>query len=220
MDAEDPIMVATDVELFPGDTGRLAEPARRVLVHLLHGPSLEFERHANLWNTLLVHKDEIASRLSELFLELVLDTDLGVAFTRQIVGGEKEFPRLLRRVPLTLIDSVLILHLREQLARAQARSERCVVSRDDLLTYLQLYQRVDNRDVAGFDKRANRAIDNAVKRSFLHRIRNSDGRYEVAATLKLLFAPEMVSALTEQYRKILAGEATVAAVDEDEEEGA
>lgn len=207
------------VGLFPNDVGALPAPARRVLVQLLHGPTLDRERHPMLWPELLIHRQVIASRLSELFLELMLDQDLGVAFTRQVYAEEGEFPRLLRRIPLTLIDSALVLHLRQQLARAQARNERCVVSREDLGVHLALYARVDIKDEAGFDKRVRASIDKMVKHSLLHKMRNSDGRYEVAVTLKLLFPAEAVQSLNEQYLQLLAG-GNLQADDEDEGEPA
>ena len=40
--------------LYPGDTGMLPEPARRALVQLLSGPSLEGRRHPRLWPALLL----------------------------------------------------------------------------------------------------------------------------------------------------------------------
>jgi len=203
--------------LFPQDTGTMPPAARRVYVHLLRGPSLEQSRNSQLWVDLLNHRELIAARLSEMFLELVLDADLGVAFTRQVTSAEDDFPKLLRRVPLTFVDSVLILHLRQQLARAQAGGERCVVAREDLINHLSLYERTGNTDAALFKKRANRAVDQMVNRSLLHKVRAPEDRYEVAATLKLLFAAEQVSALDEQYRKIAAGEVLVGAQEEDGE---
>jgi len=203
--------------LFPQDTGTMPFAARRVYVHLLRGPSLEQRRNSQLWVDLLTHRDLISARLSEMFLELVLDSDLGVAFTRQIAAPDDDYPKLLRRVPLTFIDSVLVLHLRQQLARAQASAERCVVAREDLINHLALYDRGGNTDAALFKKRANRAVDQMVNRSLLHKVRGTEDRYEVAATLKLLFAAEQVTALDEQYKRIAAGDVALGAQEEDED---
>lgn len=203
--------------LFPQDTGQMPAAARRVYVHLLRGPSLEERRNAQLWVELLNHREIIASRLSEMFLELVVDTDVGVAFTRQVESQDDDFPRLLRRVPLTFIDSVLMLHLRQQLARSQAAGERCVVAREDLIDHLALFERSGNTDTALFKKRANRAVDKMVGHSLLHKIRGNEDRYEVSPTVKLLFAVEQVTALEEQYRKIAAGEVQPASAEEEGE---
>ena len=88
-----------DGQLYPGDTGLLPEMARRALVQLLSGPSLEQRRHPRLRPALLQYQGLISSRLADLFLELILDADRGIAFTRQADTGELETPILLRRSP-------------------------------------------------------------------------------------------------------------------------
>ncbi len=113
--------------LFLGDNSTLPFDTRRVLIQLLMGPSLEAQRHSNLWPVLLRDEALIRSRLSELFLDLVLDHDLQVAFTRQLHVAELDIPVLLRRAQLTFVDSVLILYLRQRLAHAEAQGIRAVV---------------------------------------------------------------------------------------------
>lgn len=186
--------------LYPGDKGELPEAARRVLVQLLIGPALDRERHSRLWPALLQHEQVVRSRLADLFLELILDADNGVAFTRQADTGELEAPILLRRSPLTFIDSVLLLYLRAQLTAADTRGERAVVSADDMLEQLRLYQHKLNTDRAGFDKRARAAIEKAKKNSILGLIRGGEERYLISPSLKLMFGAEEVAELARQYR--------------------
>jgi len=57
--------------LYHGDSGELSLDARRVLVQLLAGPSLDGQRHSKLWPVLIRDEMAIRSRLSELFLQLV-----------------------------------------------------------------------------------------------------------------------------------------------------
>ena len=101
----------SDQALYQGDSGEMSLDARRVLVQLLAGPSLDGQRHSKLWPILIRDEAAIRSRLSELFLQLVIDRDLQVAFTRQADTGDLEAPRLLRRAKLTFLDSILLLHL-------------------------------------------------------------------------------------------------------------
>ena len=101
---------------YLGDTGRLPLDARRALCQLLIGPSIDQLRHAKLWPALIRSEAAIRSSLADLFLELVLDRDSGVAFTRQADTEDVDAPVLLRTSPLTFIDSVLLLYLRQQLA--------------------------------------------------------------------------------------------------------
>lgn len=192
-------------QLYPGDTGQLPEAARRALVQLLSGPALEQRRHPRLWPALLQHEAAIRSRLADLFLELILDADRGIAFTRQADTGELETPILLRRSPLTFIDSVLLLYLRQVLVDAELRGEPALVDRDELADQLRLYEPADNTDRAGFEKRITAAIEKAKKNSLLAALKGNADRFEVSASLKLIFGPEEVEQLTAIYQEMAAG---------------
>lgn len=187
------------VALYPGDTGQIPEEARRVLVQLLAGPSLDGKRHGKLWPALRRHEAVIRSHLSELFLELVLDDDLEVAFTRQADTGELDAPILLRRAPLTFIQSVLLLYLRQLLTEAAARGERAVVSGSEMVEQMKLYEPGENTDRAGFEKRIRAAIEKVKDHSIISPIRASEDRYEISPTLKLLFSADEIAALSRQY---------------------
>ncbi|RJQ45598.1 MAG: DUF4194 domain-containing protein [Gammaproteobacteria bacterium] len=188
-----------DPGLYPGDTGQLPEEARRVLVQLLAGPSLDSKRHGKLWPALRRHEAMIRARLAELFLELVLDDDLEVAFTRQADTGELDTPILLRRAPLTFIQSVLLLYLRQLLTEAAARGERAVVSGSEMVEQMKLYEPRENADRAGFEKRIRAAIEKVKDHSIISPIRASEDRYEISPTLKLLFSADEIAALSRQY---------------------
>ena len=195
--------------LFIGDTGELPLDTRRALVQLLSGPSLDGQRHTKLWPVLIRDEGIIRRRLADLFLELVIDRDLLVAFTRQADTGELEVPTLLRRSRLTFVDSVLLLFLRRQLAQAESHGERAVVSKEEIVDQLGLYEKAANTDKAGFAKRIHASIEKIKERSILQRIRASDDRYEVSPTLKLLFSAEEIQALTALYQRMAAGELTI-----------
>lgn len=197
---------APDAGLYEGDTGTLPEEARRVLVQLLAGPALDARRHSRLWPALLRHQEVVRSRLADLFLELVLDADLQVAFLRQADTGDLDAPILLRRTRLTFLESVLLLYLRQLLAQADVRGERAVVSEAEMLEQMQLYERTASTDRAGFEKRVNAAIEKVKRNSLLSAIRGSEGRYEIAPTLKLLFSAEEVTALARRYASLAQGD--------------
>jgi len=190
---------AAQQELYPGDRGQLPEDARRLLVQLLSGPSVDGRRHSRLWPALLRYQDVIRSRLADLFLELILDPDNQVAFIRQADTGELEAPILLRRTRLTFLESALLLHLRQLLAEADMRGERAVVAYQEMVEQMKLYEQTLNTDRAGFDKRINAAIEKVKKNSLISTIRGSDDRYEIAPTLKLLFSAEEIAALARTY---------------------
>jgi len=193
-------------KLFEGDTGELPLDTRRVLVQLLTGPYLDSKRHSILWPVLVRDSNIIKKRLADLFLELVIDFDMKVAFTRQVDTGDLETPTLLRSSRLTFVDSVLILFLRRQLAQAETHGERAVVSKDEIIEYLGIYEKAANTDKAGFYKRIQASIEKIKDRSILQKIRSSDERYEVSPTLKLLFSAEEIQALTALYQRMATGD--------------
>ena len=195
---------ASGPALYQGDSGELSLDARRVLVQLLAGPSLDGQRHSRLWPVLIRDEAAIRSRLSELFLQLVIDRDLQVAFTRQAETGELEVPLLLRRANLTFIDSLLLLHLRQRLTQAEARGDRAVVSTDEIVEFLGVYEQAGNTDRALFEKRIHASIEKIKKHSILRKIRASEDRFEISPTLKLLFSAEEIQALTRIYHGMRA----------------
>ena len=185
--------------LYPGDTGELPLEARRPLVQLLSGPSVDGRRHSRLWPALLRYREQVQSRLADLFLELVMDTDAQIAFVRQADTGELEAPILLRRTRLTYLESALLLYLRGLLADAELRGERAVVSMPEMMEQMKLYERALNTDRAGFERRVNAAVEKVKKNSLLTAVRGSEGRFEISPTLKLLFSAEEVAALSRIY---------------------
>jgi len=207
--------------LFSGDTGELPLDTRRTLVQLLSGPSLDGRRHPKLWPVLLRDEKIVRRRLADLFLELDIDSDMQVAFTRQAGQDEVEFPTLLRRAQLTFIDSVLLLYLRQQLSQAASRGERAVVSKDDIIEHLRMYEKTGNTDKAGFDKRVQASIEKIKKHYILQKIHSSEDRFEVSPTLKLLFSAEEIQALGKAYQDIVTdvqiNDATETLKDEEEE---
>jgi len=188
--------------LFIGDQGTLPVETRRVLVQLLLGPALDARRQTKLWPILLRDESTIRSRLHELFLELVIDRDLEVAFTRQVVSDELEVPILLRRTQLTFLDSLLLLFLRQRLTQSDAQAERAVLAHQEMVDHLAIFQRQGNVDHARFGKQIANTIEKAKKLSLLQKIRDSDDRYEVSPTLKLLFPAEEIQALARIYAEL------------------
>lgn len=211
---------------FLGDTGSLPVDTRRVLVQLLLGPSVDARRQSKLWPVLLRDEVVIRSRMHELFLEVVIDHEQQVAFTRQVISEELEVPILLRKASLTFLETALLLFLRQRLTQADAQGERAVVSLSDMQEHLGVFERDNNPDHARFGRQVINAVDKAKKLSLLQRIRSSDERYEVAPTLKLLFSAEEIQQLTRTYGRLAQAPQTmgvtddsvvVDVVDEDEE---
>ena len=202
---DEQLPAAPPAVLFLGDSGELTLDTRRALVQLLAGPSLDGRRHAKLWQVLLRDEALIGKRLAELFLELVIDRDMQVAFTRQADTADLEVPLLLRRAQLTFIDSVLVLYLRQRLTQADSHGDRAVVSLDEIMENLTLYERAASTDRAGFSKRVSASVEKVKKHNILQKIRGSEDRFEISPTLKLLFSAEEIQSLGTLYQQMAAG---------------
>lgn len=209
-----PMTEAPAAGLFADDSGSLPLDARRALCQLLSGPSVDARRHPKLWPALLHNEDALRARLSELFLELVVDRDDGIAFTRQADTGELDTPTLLRSSPLTFIDTVLLLHLRRHLAEADAHGQRAVVEEGPLVDELAVYEKNLSTDRAGFMRRVASSIGKMKDNHVLEKLPGSDDRFEVSASLKLLFSAEDVQALAQVYRGLRGDQGQAADTDD------
>jgi hypothetical protein len=191
----------SEAGLYIGDHSTLPLDTRRVLMQLLQGPSLDAERHSILWPVLLRDEQLIRCRLSELFLDLILDHEIKIAFTRRADTGDMDIPCLLRRAQLTFIDSVFILYLRQRLTQADTQGMRAVVAIDEIMENLLPYERSTSTDRAGFTKRVNASMEKLKKYNILQKMRSSEDRFEISPALKLLFSAEEIQVLTHLYRK-------------------
>lgn len=201
--------------VIPGDKGQLPVDTRRVLVQLLRGPSIDVRRHAKLWPVLLRDEEVVSSRLHDIFLDLVIDREQGVAFTRQMDFEQLDIPILLRKAPLTFIESVLVLFLRLRLTQADAQGDRAVVSHTEMLEHMGVFERQPNPDHARFERQSLNAIEKVKKLSLLHRLQGADERFEVSPTLKLLFSAEDIQALTRVYTSTIASSVEDGPVDDE-----
>jgi hypothetical protein len=168
-------------------------------VQLLSGPVVDGLRHPKAWEVVLRDEAVLRSRLHDLFLDLILDRDHQVAFLRQVASEEVEIPVLLRRNTLTFIETALLLFLRLRLTEADSQGERAVLSPQEMLEHLKVYERSDNVDQARFGRQCEAAIEKGKKLGLLRRLAGSNERMEVSPALKLLFPAEEIERLTAAY---------------------
>lgn len=188
--------------LWDGDTGSLHPESRRALVQLLRGPYLSARRHPQLWNALLADERAIRSRLADLFLDLVLDTEAEVAFVRNAEPDAVEAPRVVRAAAMTFMDTALVLHLRQLLLQATS-GERVIVGADEVTDQLQVYRGRDNADPAGFTKRVNASWTKLEKYGILQRT-STEGRFEISPVLRLVFGAEEIAAVQAEFTRLLS----------------
>lgn len=183
----------------PDDPGELDPGTRRVILKLLNGPYLRSEEHPKLWAALDRNEPTVRSRLADLYLELVIDRDAGVAFVRNL--DVDDAPKVVRRQPLTLVDTVLVLYLRRCLLRAQTSQSRVFVGRDEIEDHLRGFLRNDTTDKKGQEDRIGRAIAKMAGNSVLLKA-EADDRWEISPVLRLVFGPDEVAAVTADLERM------------------
>ena len=182
------------------DTGTLDLNTRRTLLSLLRGPYLDSRREPDLWKTLLAHENEIRTRLSDLFLDLIVDEDIGIAFVRNPESTHQDLPKAVRSQPLTLIDTVMVLFLRRELL--SDTNERVYIGREELFGQLASYRELGRFDEAGFRKKLDAAWKKLIKSGILHKIQGED-RCEISPVLPLVFGVEECRSVQAAFEKLL-----------------
>ncbi len=190
--------------LYPGDRGALEYETRRALVQLLKGPLITAAKHSAIWRTVLRDEAVLRARLAEVFLDLVLDEQEQLAFTRPAVTGDLAAPSVLRTQKLTFIETVMVLDLRQRLLRA-GPGERVVVDLDEISEQLEVYRRAADTDAAAFAKRVKTGWSKLTDKSLLSTT-STPGRMEVSPVLAQIFDADQVAAVRAEMMR-LAGEA-------------
>lgn len=211
---------AVEHQLWLGDQGSLTFATRKALLQLVRGPLLTEEGNRSEWQALVNNLDLITSRLADMFLELVVDFDAGVAFVKNAFSEETQLPKAVKTLPLTLVDTIMLLHLRRELL--VDNSSRIIIGREELFSQLANYRPVVKIDEAGFRKRLGHAWSKFVKAGILQPLDTED-RCEISPVLKLLFGVDEVKALSREYEQLLNGalrseQSVVSDEDEDVEE--
>ena len=195
--------------LWATDSGVLALDTRRALVALIKGPYVSGRSHPQLWRSVLGDEAALRARLSDMFLELVVDTDSRLAFVRNAEVPDEQVPAVVRTHSLTFLDTALLLHLRHELLRAD-RSERVIVGVDESRDALRVYGSAYGLDEVGFAKRFNASWTKMHKYGLLADTATED-RFEISPVLRLIFGPDEIRAVREEYERRLAEVGTNAA---------
>lgn len=199
----------TDDDLAPdamwdGDLGTLRESSRRALLEVLKGPYLSGRRRPQLWAALIADERAIRSRLHDLFLDLVIDRQDEFAFTRKIRVAEIDAPSALRAESLTLVDSIMLLTLRQLLLAAVGES-RVIVGKDEVFERLLVYR---TGDAQTYQRTLNAAWGRMMNRfRVIHAV--DEDRAEISPVVKFIVDHELATALREEYRKLAADSSPV-----------
>lgn len=183
-------------QYWQGDTGTLSFNARRALLHLLKGPYITSDNNKELWQALLNNQRAIKARLSDLFCELVVNSDEGIAFVRNAHAEDGDLPRAVKSQPLTLADTIMVLSLRRELLIDP--SSRVFIGQDEMIDQLMHYRPVAHLDESAFRKRLETSWSRLVKAGILRPLETEE-RCEISPVLKLTFGAEEVRDVAAEF---------------------
>ena len=193
--------------LFEGDEGRLDEPQRRALVALLRHTYVSARTHPDEWRAVVAAEYQLRSRLNDLFLELHVDRDREVAWKRQArsESQRRSFPTLLRDVPYTREETIVLVYLRMRL-RADTRPgpDQVVVDRSEILGHVAGFLPATSTDRTRDEARVASAVDRLVRARILLRTTDPD-RFRVASVVEVLLPLERLLELDTWLRNATAG---------------
>lgn len=192
----------TAVTLFDGDDGTLTLAQRQTFVRLLKNYTLTAAQDPQDWAVLTEHAALIKSRLNDLFLDLHLDRERGVAYKVQVRSDAPAlFPPLLKDGAYTKEETVLLVYLRQkQLAERDAGQRYAVVERDECLEQIALYRPQHAPNAAGDRDRAERAVESALRIGALAKTSDPE-RFTVSAVIETLLPLERLRALVAWFRE-------------------
>ncbi|WP_159600464.1 DUF4194 domain-containing protein [Agromyces humi] len=188
-------------ELFAGDRGSLDSEVRRVLVRLLQRRFLLADKNRGDWAVLLEHQNAVESRLHDLFLQLIVDRDRGVAYKQQIRSDELDIPILLRDEAYNRAETLVLVHLRTVYQRESTAGEESPrVDVEDVEQTVLTYFADADGDTARRQKMIRAALNRLRQEGVVDE--ESEGRYRITPLVEIVLSSErlreLVSWLTEQ----------------------
>ncbi|MCP2266582.1 DUF4194 domain-containing protein [Promicromonospora thailandica] len=192
-------MEEDDPGQFPGDTGTLDAPVRRVLVRLLQRRFLVAERNRAQWRTLLENQQVIESRLHDLYVRLVVDHDRGIAYKRQVRSAELDVPILLKDDPYSRAETLVLVHLRTVFQRERGAGETSArVDVEEVEQTVLTFFDPDDKSLATRQTEIRNAVRRLEKDGVVEE--ESEGRYRVTPLVEIVLSNERLVELRSWLR--------------------
>lgn len=186
-----------DVGLFDGDNGSLDLRVRQAFVTLLRQRHISELSHPNEWRTVLENRDVLSGRLHDMFIDLVVDDVIQVAYKRQVRVDGIKMPTLLPASKMNAEQTALLLHLRTLMRATAVSGDALFVDRDDLLAHIANMRPLHVTNEVEGDRSASRAIDALADASVLIKVHGDDQRYRVSPIVEALLPVATIDRLTQ-----------------------
>jgi hypothetical protein len=189
----------TSTQLFPEDTGSLTLAARKALVLLLKRQHIWSLRNPKEWLAILKWRDELNSRLNDLFLELVIDEQREIAYKRQ-AGRDlgRMFTTLLHDSTYTREEAGVLLHIRDvYLRELRAGNDSAYVDQAELATEIDYVRPPGTKDHRRADQYLDNAVTRLIKDGFLIADKTDLDRLRISPVIEVLLTVERLHAFRE-----------------------
>lgn len=187
-------------ECFAGDRGVLDPEVRRVLVRLLQRRFLQAARNREDWKVLMDNQQVIESRLHDLFVRLVVDSDRGVAYKQQVRSDELDVPILLRDEAYTRAETLVLVYLRTVYQRESTAGELAArVDVEEVEQTVMTYFTQANGDVARRQKLIRNALGRLRQEGVIDE--ETEGRYRISPLVEIVLSADRLRELDEWLKK-------------------
>lgn len=202
-----PPEATASLALFDGDEGGLTLAQRRALLALVKLRFITARTHPREWAALVDAPRVIGSRLNDLFLELVVDRERGVAYKRQALpeaGGR--FPTLLHDTAWNREETIALVFLRNRHFTDTARGEQASwVDVAEVVEHLMAMRPPHATDAAGDEQRARNAVQSMFRAGLLVGAAQGE-RFEISPAVETLLPIERLAELLVWLREGAEGE--------------
>lgn len=182
--------------------------AKRALAMLLRQRFITRAKAPVVWAVIDRYRTEIATHLSNMYLELIMDDVHGVVCKRQ--SREEDASVILRAETIGRDASFLLIHLRKEYAIQDGTDEAVVVSRDQIEEHLRPFLSDTVQNEERFASRVESAINGVDRLGLLAQRRDVDYLYEVSPAIVPLIGDEEFMLLEQAYRMELGSVAGIA----------
>lgn len=212
---QDVFVEATAIEdehgfLFAGDKGQLSLDARRVFAMLLQRRFIEAVEDKWAWEHILKNQNDLESRFHDMFLDLVVDRNYGVAYKTQLRHEELNIPILLRDDSYKRAETVVLVYLRSAFRQQVSQGAGAAfVDQEELAQHAMSFFASDETNLALRQREVVAGIDQLAREGILKEA--SEGRYRISPIIEVLMPIERIKQLSTwiEERIAMGGESVV-----------
>lgn len=186
--------------------GKLPPAGRRALTELLSRGALTAAGRLAAYDAIRLNRDRIEELLSDLNLELVLDTTTGIAAVRapETEDGDEGTHPLLRKRPLSLYDTLLALVLRRHYReRENAGDTKIVIDVAGIQAAMAPFLPLTKSDALD-RKQLNGAMDRFKEWAIVMAVRGSDDQFEISPVIRIVISLDWLEQVLGEYEEMAA----------------